>query len=185
MTIVEQIKEFVKQECFDENSKYGADVFESHFVPMVSYAKRLATIVDADSEIVEIAAWLHDIGSIMHGRKDHHLTGATIADNKLSELGYPRERIEHIKDCIRHHRGSQSYTLNTIEEKVVADADTVSNYDNIAGLFEKAFIYKHLSREQAQKAIRDKIIRKWNKLQLEESRNMVREHHKAFMLLLQ
>ena len=89
MEIIERIRQFVEDECRKSTSKYGFGPYDSHFVPMVKYAKNLAVEMGADVEIVEIAGWLHDIGSIMVGREDHHVTGAEIASKKLKELGYP------------------------------------------------------------------------------------------------
>jgi uncharacterized protein len=87
--IIQEIKEFTWAECLKPTSKYGVGPFEDHFVPMVKYAKQLAREYKADVEIVELAGWLHDMGSIIYGRNNHHLTSAKIAEEKLAELGYP------------------------------------------------------------------------------------------------
>ena len=71
--------------------KYGEEPFRFHFIPMVGYAKALAEEMNADIEVVELAGWLHDIGSIVYGRENHHLTGAKIAEAKLKELNYPAD----------------------------------------------------------------------------------------------
>src|SRR4030042_4490150 len=105
--IVQEIREFAKKECEKPTSKYGAGPFEDHFVPMVKYAKQLAREYKADIEVIELAGWLHDMGSIICGRENHHLTGAKIAEEKLSDLGYPEEKIKKVKECIYSHRGSQ------------------------------------------------------------------------------
>ena len=105
--VVDQIKTFVENECKKPSSKYGYEPFIFHFLPTVDYAEKLADELYANKEIVLIAAWLHDIGSIVYGRKDHHITGAKIAEEKLKELGYPKEKIELVKKCILNHRGSQ------------------------------------------------------------------------------
>ena len=74
---------------------------------MVNYAEKLADELGGDKEVILIAAWLHDIGSIIYGREDHHITSAKVAEDKLKELQYPAEKIELIKKCILNHRGSQ------------------------------------------------------------------------------
>ena len=107
MDVVEKAKKFAEAECKKPTSKYGYGPFEFHFVPMVTRAEHLANELGGDKEIILVAAWLHDIGSIIYGRKDHHLTGAGIASEKLSEWGYPEEKIELVKKCILNHRGSR------------------------------------------------------------------------------
>jgi len=139
MDIVQQIKNFVEAECKKPKSIYGYDAYIFHFMPMVKYSEKLAGDLGGDKTIVLIAAWLHDIGSIRHGRKDHHITGAKIAEEKLKELNYPTEKIELIKKCILHHRGSQNSKRETIEEKIIAEADTLACFDDIPGIFQAAY----------------------------------------------
>jgi uncharacterized protein len=111
MDYVAKSKQFVESECNKPSSNYGHEPFEFHFVPMVKYATELAKEMDADVEIVEIAGWLHDIGSIIVKRDDHHVTGAKIAEEKLTEWGYPAERTRRVQDCILNHRGSRNDML--------------------------------------------------------------------------
>src|SRR3989338_1011174 len=92
--LIEKVKVFVKEECNKESNKFGYEIYGAHFVPMVENAKKLAEKLNAEVEVVVIAAWLHDIGSIIYGRENHHITGAKIAEEKLRELKYPEEKIE-------------------------------------------------------------------------------------------
>lgn len=181
--IVEKIKEFVRQECEKETSNYGKDPYEYHFVPMVKYAKILAKKRNADEEIVEISGWLHDIGSIIHGRKDHHITGSKIAENKLKELNYPEEKIELIKKCIKNHRGSRDDYRETTEEQIVAEADAMSNFDNISGIFKASFIHENKTQGEAKEAVKKKLQNKYKQLS-EESKKIIKPKYDAAMLLL-
>lgn len=183
--IVETIQKFVKEECEKPTSKYGSELYEAHFVPMVAYAQQLAKEKGADVELISIAAWLHDIGSIIYGRKDHHITGTEIAEEKLKELNYPQEKIELIKKCILHHRGSVESKRETIEEQIIAEADALSNFDNISGIFKAAFTFEHLTQKEAQKAVREKLQRKYNQLRFKESIDLIKPKYEAAMLLLE
>ncbi len=184
MNIVDTIKNFVEQESRKPESKYGYEPFEYHFRPMVGYALALADELGGDKEIIELAAWLHDIGSIMFGREDHHLTGARVAEEKLKELDYPPEKIELVKNCILHHRGSQKIPGNTVEEKIVADADALSSFDNIGGLFKAAFIYEKLDQKEAMRTVREKLENKWNQLSFPAAKEMVHPKYEAMKILL-
>ncbi len=181
---VERVRIFVEEESKKPTAKYGYEPYEFHLIPMRNYAIKLAQKLNADIEIVEIAAWLHDIGSIINGRKDHHLIGAEIAENKLKELDYPLEKIERVKSCILNHRGSVNNHRATLEEQIISDADTISNFDNISGLFKAAFIYEGLNQKEGMISVREKLQRKWNQLCLEESKNLIKSKYEAVMLLL-
>ena len=104
--IIEKAREFVEAECRKPTSHYGTEIFVCHFVPVREYALELAKgFPEADKEVLELAAWLHDIGSIMKGRENHHITGAEIAGVKLKEWNYAHEKLEKVKKCILSHRG--------------------------------------------------------------------------------
>lgn len=145
--IGEQIKRFVEEECKKPSSKYGYGPYINHFVPMHDYAINLGKKLNADLEIIELAAWLHDIGSIVFGRENHHVTSAEIAVKKLRELKYPEEKIEKVKLCILNHRGSVNNKKESVEEQIIADADAMSAFNHIEGLFKAAFIYENLDLE--------------------------------------
>ncbi len=181
--IVGEIRKFVEEECNKETSKYGKEPYEYHFVPMVNHAIKLAEKKQADKEIVELAAWLHDIGSIIHGRKDHHITDAEIAEIKLREYNYTEEKIEKIKHCIISHRGSNNLLPETIEAEIIIEADAMSNFENIAGIFKAAFVYENNTQGEAKDSVREKLIRKWNQLS-EEGKKIIKPKYKAAMLLL-
>ena len=184
MNIVEEIKNFVEEESKKPGSKYGYEPFAFHFASVVKYAEELADELGADKEIVSIAAWLHDIGSVVHGREDHHLTGAKIAEEKLKELNYPEEKIELVKKCILNHRGSQDNSPETIEEKIISDADALSNFDNIAGIFKAAFVFENLTQGEAKESVKKKLENKWSKLYFENSKKIIKSKYEAVIILL-
>ena len=183
MDIIEKVRKFVEDECRKPTSKYGIEPYEFHFVPTFKYAKILARELQADEEIAEIATWLHDIGSIMIGRTDHHITGAKIAEEKLREFGYPEEKIQLVKNCILHHRGSQKMELETAEEQSLAEADVMSSVSDITGLFQAAFVYEKMTREDAKESILQKLENKWNQLKSEKSKEIIRPRYDAIRIL--
>lgn len=181
---ISDIKNFVKKECKKPTSKYGYEPFPYHFVPMVKYAKNLAKEFNADLEIIEIAGWLHDIGSIMEGRENHHISSARIAEKLLIDLKYPKERIERVKNCILNHRGSVNNNRISLEEKIVSDADAMSNFDNLSGIFKAAFTYEKLEQGEAKISVRNKLTNKYKQLNFNKSKELIRPKYEAMMLLL-
>ncbi len=182
--IVTEIKNFVETECKKPTSHYGYEPFVHHFPFVVQHALELADKLGGDKEVLAVAGWLHDVGSIIHGRDNHQISGAKIAGEKLKELGYPQDKIELVKNCILNHRSSQNNHRASIEEQIIADADALSNFDNISGIFKAAFVYEGLDQEKAQKSVREKLKRKWNKLHFAESREIIKPKYNAMMTLL-
>ena len=131
-----------------------------------------------------LLAWLHDIGSIIYGREDHQITGAKIAEEKLKEHQYPAEKMELVKKCILNHRGSQQNGRNSIEEQIIAEADVMSNFDNIAGIFKAAFVYENKTQGEAKDSVRQKLERKWKQLHFVHSKEIIKPKYEAAMLLL-
>jgi len=183
MNIVEKVKKFVKGECQKPSSKYGWEPFENHFVPMAKWSEKLSEQLGGDKEIILIAAWLHDIGSIMEGRENHHLTGIKIAEKKLVELDYPKNKIELVLKCILNHRGSRNDERKSLEEQIVAEADVISNFDNVEGIFKAAFIYENKNQKEARRDVLKKLERKWKQLHFEESREFLRPRLEAVRIL--
>ena len=107
-----------------------------------------------------------------------------VAEDKLKELQYPAEKIELIKKCILNHRGSQQNGRDSIEEQIIAEADVLSNFDNIAGIFKAAFIYENKTQGEAKDSVRQKLERKWKQLHFENSKKIIKPKYEAAMLLL-
>ena len=120
--MIEEIKQIIEKECDDFDYRY-------HVLPVVEYAEKLAEICDVNKEVVELSAWLHDIGRIKFGARNHELTGAEEAERILRQFGYPDEIIEQVKHCILAHRGRGSIRPQTMEAKVVATADALAHFD--------------------------------------------------------
>jgi uncharacterized protein len=186
--IIERVKNFVEEECKKPSSKYGYEPFVFHFHSVHKYAKELAEGkvsegAGVDIEVVEVAAWLHDIGSIIRGRKDHHVTGSEIAEEKLREFGYPEDKIARVKHCIYAHRGSQKIPRESVEAQIIADADVMSHFDTIAGLFKAAFVYENLNQGDAIDSIRQKLTNSYGKLS-SDAKEIIKPKYEAAMVLL-
>ncbi|MBU3957635.1 MAG: HD domain-containing protein [Nanoarchaeota archaeon] len=176
-----KIIEFVKKE-------HDRDDFDFHIMVVVKNALKLSEITDADKEVVEIAAFLHDIGRA-HGLKPsdvnkHHITSAKKAELILRDLKYPEDKIRKIVDCILSHRGnSDDFPATTLEQKIITNADAMAHFCAFLELF-KEFVTQE-NFQDAVKLIDAKIERDWNKkLTMPEAREMVRDKYNAIRLLL-
>ncbi len=125
MNAIEKIRKLVEEECKKDSNIFGDEIWTYHILSVVEYAKLLARKLNADEEMVEIAALLHDYAGIKDGEEyeNHHLRGAEEGEKILKRFKYPQEKIEKIKHCIYAHRGSRSIKRKTVEAKCVASAD--------------------------------------------------------------
>jgi uncharacterized protein len=183
MNITQAVQQHVKEET-EKNTHIFTGAYTEHFVPVVRYATRLAKEVGANVEVVEIAAWLHDIGSIHGHKKTHHEYGRDYAQTYLTDLGYPQEKIDLVKHAIHAHRGSKNIKRETKEAECVADGDAMSHIYNVVSLFRLAFKSKQLETQQARQFIREKLERSHRKLSKHGKQN-VKEYYEAAMIILQ
>ena len=81
-----------------------------------------------DLEVLRMAALLHDIARVKEdgdstGSTDHAVLGADMAERILQELGYDAEFISKVKHCIITHRFRSGRRPETMEAKILFDAD--------------------------------------------------------------
>ena len=135
------IVEITKNEIVVLNGKFMMEAvdkynfWEEHIKYVVQEALALAEKYNADAEIVELAALLHDVALIakVGTREDHHINGAKIAEAMLSKNDYPKEKIDKVKKCVFNHRSSKNGS--DAEDICIADADILAHFDNIPMLF--------------------------------------------------
>ena len=97
-----------------------------HIERVFRTCERIGPLEGADMEILLTAALLHD-ASGSHpgkgGRKDHHLLSAEFAGKFLKKEGWTEDRVAAVQHCIRTHRFRKDESPQTIEAKVLFDAD--------------------------------------------------------------
>lgn len=106
----------------------GADAAHdlSHILRVVKTAKQLAEAEGADLAVVVPAAWLHDCVSLPKSHPDRHLASRIAADKAIEflvSISYPSEYYQAIHHAICSHSFSANITPDTLEAKIVQDAD--------------------------------------------------------------
>ncbi|GAM72113.1 metal-dependent phosphohydrolase [Vibrio sp. JCM 19236] len=98
----------------------------SHILRVVKTAKQLAFQEKADMAVVIPAAYLHDCVNLPKDHPDRHLGSQLAADKAvqyLISIDYPSETHKDIYHAISAHSFSAGIPAETIEAKVVQDAD--------------------------------------------------------------
>jgi len=99
---------------------------EGHVRRVVANAKKLAEAEGADLAVVLPAAWLHDCVAIAKNSAERSSASRLAAERAggfLREAGYPAEHIAAIEHAIEAHSFSARVAPQTLEAKVVQDAD--------------------------------------------------------------
>jgi len=183
--IITQIQKIVEDECKKETNYFGYGAWSHHIISVVKYAKLLAKKLNADEEIVEIAALLHDYASVSNKDwyPEHHKHRARLAEEILKKFNYPEDKIEKIKHCILSHRASQNIKRETVEAEILFDADHMSHFDNIGSLLYLAFLKHKLDIDEGTKWVLDKLGRSWENLS-SESKEIIKPKYEASKLIL-
>ncbi len=96
-----------------------------HVTAVVTLAGKLAKLTGADPEIVEAAAWLHDVRKEMKDK--HPQEGAKFAREFLPTTDFPKKKIEAVAQAIEQHMGLwRDKPLKKLESQVLWDADKLS-----------------------------------------------------------
>ena len=96
-----------------------------HVSAVVTLATKLARLVGADEEVVEAAAWLHDISKT--DGESHAETGAAFARHFLIKTDFPPDKIQDVALVILDHIGLwRDSPLTNLESMVLWDADKLS-----------------------------------------------------------
>ncbi len=96
-----------------------------HVTSVAGLAQRLAEMTGADRDIVEAAAWLHDVRK--ETREHHALEGAVFARSFLPTTDFPPDKVEQVAQAIEDHMGLwRDEPLTNLEAMVLWDADKLS-----------------------------------------------------------
>jgi uncharacterized protein len=123
LTTIDDIKEFAKK-CFSNaRGSHGWD----HSQRVHKLCMHIGQVERADLEVLEIAAYLHDVGrpyeDASRGGVCHAQKGAEIARELLAEYPVSDNQKANIIHCIRSHRFRGNLRPETLEAKVLFDAD--------------------------------------------------------------
>ncbi len=94
-----------------------------HVDRVVKVAIILAKKEKADMELVHVGAILHDVGWSLG--KPHNETGAKLATEILNNVHYPTHKTEKVAKIILLHPLDFRNRLDSLEEKIVWDADKI------------------------------------------------------------
>jgi uncharacterized protein len=88
-------------------------------------AMELGRRLKADLRVLSAAAILHDVGRFREAETgvSHSKLSGEMSRPILENLGYSQEEVDRIVDAIRTHRFSEGLEPNSLEGRILSDAD--------------------------------------------------------------
>jgi len=99
---------------------------EQHVYRVLFLALDIAEHYDVDVDVVIAASLLHNIGreaQFGDSKNNHATIGSEMAYKYLKEQGWNDKKASHVKECIVTHRFRKTHQPETIEAKILFDAD--------------------------------------------------------------
>jgi uncharacterized protein len=195
--IIETTRDFARQSLADAASSHAWD----HTLRVFNLCMHIGGMEGADPVVLQIASYLHDVGrpfqDSSRGLVCHAEKGAAIATDLLMGLDLVPETRANILHCIRSHRFRGSVRPETIEAKVLFDADKLDSIGAVG--IGRAFLFAgevgarlhgpevtieetrpYTSEDTAYREFRLKLRRIKDRMLTTEGRRMAEERH-AFM----
>lgn len=156
-----------------------------HIEQVVKHSLVLAEKLDADRDICEIAAWLHDIIKLEEGldAPRHHIKGADRAVEILKEYHADPNLIEKVRHCIISHSCKEGYMPESKEAKILASADAMSHHDCFIQFNYLVYSIWGLPQEDGRAWLIKKYKKSWKKM-IPEARELVQEKRDAINMIL-
>ena len=181
-----QIVEKMRQEImnrsarFEEHTKGTKDeynIYREHIQYVHKYVVALSKDKNVDREVLELAAFLHDISmtDINSDWSRHNEFGAEIAEQLLRENNYPEDKTQLVKKCILNHSKRRQEYRSTEEEQILVDADGLSHFDVAKSLYSLPSKVMGLSEEDSVRFVQNKLTGDYEELS-DDLKHLVKEN---------
>jgi len=122
MSAETRIIDFVEKQL--SISSKGAHTLD-HILRVLALSVKIGDDLQISTRVVRAAALLHDVGRPKESETgvSHSILSGEMSKPLLQELGYKETEIEQITDAIRTHRFSEGIEPNSLEGKILSDAD--------------------------------------------------------------
>ena len=153
-----ELESFVQEKHADLGSHDYA-----HVLQVTDYAIEIANDIDepADPVVVICGALLHDIGRTISDRV-HGLAGGAMAEELLESLPLTNEQIMKITKVIVRHTAASHVPPQTVEEKIVYDADGLDRLGTMGLL--RGFVDKKGSMMEVLERYMAKRVKEYDNL---------------------
>jgi len=168
------VREYVRQACQRPENIFGPAFFDEHLAVVADCAARLADHLRADSEVVELAAYLHDLSAVCDPATlpVHPEASARLAAQLLTERGYPPQTITAVADAIALHSAPLALGQASPEAVCLSNADAAARILRPAYWLYFAFRVRSQAFEEGRCWLRTLLETQWRDL-IEPAKDLV------------
>ena len=183
--IVADICKFAQQACQRDENIFSPSFFDQHLSVVAGCAASLAERLGADLEVVELAAYLHDISAVFDPATmpNHPRQSADLATQILLQHGYPEGRARTVGLTIASHSNPLPLGSARPEEVCLSNADAVARILRPAYWMYFAFGVRKCGFEEGRQWLRELIEKQWRML-IEPAKELAGNQYRATLELL-
>jgi putative nucleotidyltransferase with HDIG domain len=180
-----ETREFVQEACQRRENIFGPAFFDQHLAVVAECAASLAAPMGAEIEVVDLAAYLHDLSAVCDFATmlDHARVSADLATRILLGKGFPQSIVGSVARSIASHSEPIPIGSASPEEVCISNADAVARILRPAYWMYFVFEIRKYDFEAGRQWLRALIERQWRKL-IEPARELVGERYAATLKLL-
>ena len=158
-----------------------------HVLRVVALCEEIALQEPCNHEILLAAAYLHDIGRTIENTPEkrginHALLSAELAMSFMKKINLPEDLASTICDCIRSHCFSANIPPQTIEAKILSDADKIDAMGAI-GIYRMIIFQEPFNKGILGLAqhLDEKLLHLKNQLYTEFAKKMSQPRHQLLL----
>ncbi len=161
-----EVVKYVRDLCRDPANAFTEAFFNEHICMVVDYSRKLAEVMKADAEVVELAAYLHDMAAVRDFRvlATHAQKGAEEGRSFLKERGYDARRADRVAACILRHSSPIRAGEGLPEEVCVSNADAMAQIANPPYWFFFAYRIMGMGFVAGRNWYAEKVMANWAQL---------------------
>lgn len=174
--VTDYIREFVKQEC--SKTTITRELYENHIVLVADYGARLSKLLKADSEVVELASYLHDFSVVyqFEHHYDHAIKSGNMIEGLLSQFKFPDETIRRVNEVIAQYDKATPSKEASNEALCLLNADAMSQLAKPLFWLYYGYTVKNKSYLQGIKSYLKWMDRQWE-MMIEPAKEMMAKEY--------
>ncbi len=173
----DQIDEYVKGQMSAQSA--GAHAYD-HVKRVYRIALEIGEKIGANLKVLKAAALLHDVGrsSEMETGVSHSILSGEMSEEILRRTDYDDSEIERVKAAIRTHRFSEGLTPDSLEGKILSDADKLDAIGAI-GIFRAIAqaTVKNVGIDGFLQHADEKLLKLYDLMHTEEGKALAQSRH--------
>lgn len=177
--ITDYIREYVKEEC--SITTLTRELYDNHIKVVADYGAKLARLLGADAQVVELASYLHDFSAVHNFEhlNDHGIKGSKLPEDLLKQFKFSDQTISQVKDAIITHSKPPKGKITSDEAICLSNADAMSQIVKPFFWLYFGYTVKKRSYEECIKAYLKWMSNNWM-IMIEPAKEMISEEY-AFL----